>query len=960
MNTFTDQEIVARSLWAKSGWDEDGAPHWLPLLEHLTDSGDVAAYLWERWIARSVRQRVADELGSDGHAKVLLTFLASIHDIGKATPAFALAPSAHRALAERIRAAGLQLPMAVPDRSKLHHSIAGQVIVSRWLDARGADRRKADTLAVVVGGHHGVPPGMQPLLVASSYSHLLGNSEWRTVQEAILDRMLYEAGAAEVLNIAVETGLSQPVQVLLSGAVILADWLASNVDYFPLIPLATSVAARPDRSVDGRKRIAFPMAWDLPPAPPDLDEHLVERFGLPPGSQARPIQQAAIRAVKDLAGSGIVIIDAPMGEGKTEAALIAAEHLARVSGASGIYFALPTQATANAVFARVLAWLQRMPSGGGTLDAGIHPIALLHGRAGLTQAWRELPVMRGVSGVGQDEDVSAGEFVRTYVDPWIRGRKRAILADFAVGTVDQLLFTALRSRHLALRHLGVASKVVVVDEVHSYDAYMDVYLCRTLEWLGAYRVPVILLSATLAEHLRGKLLSSYLSGLAQGSPSPGSFALPAAQFSLGAPGEGTPYPAITTSEGTTIKCCAVPSPARKAVVVFRRLDDNLDALAIVLKAALADGGCALVVRNTVARAIEAAEFLRGELPFEVRLLHSRFTADDRLAKEAKLITDFGPGRGNRAADPSVVIGTQVVEQSLDIDFDVIVTDIAPIDLILQRIGRLHRHQETLPGYARCPSVRSPVAWVTGVADWDAVPPTPVKGSLSVYGLHPLLRSLAVLGIAEQDMVRAQLPDAIRAMVERAYGDEPIGPDEWQAEMARARAEEQARLAASEERARAFRVDAPASRIRSLGGWLDGAAEADEDSAIGQCQVRDGEASVEVLLFRRSDLSEVVLSPGQEGLTSEMASFQWGAAPSDEQARKMLGCAVRLPAWAVEGPRGDRLIAELETRWWPEAWQQSPLLRGKLVLLLEPDGSQICGGLRFLYSSERGLEVFRGQ
>ena len=958
MKVESQLEIHAASLWAKSGWSVDGEPQWLPLQDHLLDAGAVAAYLWDRWMARSVRARIAADLGGDDRARSLFRFLASIHDIGKATPAFATAPSAHRELGARIRLAGLKLPPSLGDRTRLHHGIAGQIIASRWLNTRGADPRMADTLTVVVGGHHGLPPGAVALAAARRLTNLLGDSDWRATQELILEDMLDESDAAAALAVALEVGLSQPAQVLLSGAVILADWLASNVDYFPTIPLSAVQVERENRSSRGCDRLAFPNAW-VPPAPSvDLGQQIADRFSLPPGSTPRPIQLATVRILKERSAAGILVIEAPMGEGKTEAALLAAEVLARECGASGLFFALPTQATSDAIFSRVLGWLSKVPAGGLSGDPGTHSIALLHGRAGLTEAWGELPVMRGIQGVCSDDDLPGDEFVRVYVDPWTRGSKRSALADFAVGTVDQLLFSALRTRHLALRHLGMASKVVIVDEVHSYDAYMDVYLCRALEWLGAYGVPVVLLSATLTGRLRDKLVKAYVGG-----NSAHISALEARSRDEGESVETSapaisPYPAITSAIGNAVECIAVPSSARESRVTFRRLDDDLDTLVSLLRGHLTTGGCALVVRNTVTRAIETAAALRASLPFDVQLLHARFTADDRLAKEARLRADFGPGRASRVADPAVVVATQVVEQSLDVDFDLLVTDLAPIDLLFQRVGRLHRHLQTLPAAARCSSVRKPVAWVSGVSDWSAVPPMPVKGSVAVYGLHPLLRSLAVMGIPNQESSRAHLPSDIRKWIELAYGDQTIGPGQWQDEMRDARLQEQARLAASEERARAFRVSAPVTASRSIGGWLDAPTDVDEDSVTGQCQVRDGEASVEVLLLRRVDASELIGPPGEYLHSGEAGAFRWDRTPTEDEAFRILGCSVRLPAWVVAGYRGDQLIEELERRWWPAAWQTSPYLRRKLVLVLESDGFQTCGDFAFSYTRDQGLEVIR--
>jgi CRISPR-associated helicase Cas3 len=665
--------------------------------------------------------------------------------------------------------------------------------------------------------------------------------------------------------------------------------------------------------------------------------------------EPRPVQAVSVEVAAAQGGNGLMVIEAPMGEGKTEAALLATEVLAADAGASGLLFILPTQATSDAVFQRVLGWLARMPAN--STESG-HTVSLLHGRAGLSKAWGELPLSRGVGGVGVDDDTPAGTFQQIYVDPWTRGSKRAVLADFAVGTIDQLLFLALRTRHLALRHVGIASKVVVIDEVHAYDAYMDMYLTRALEWLGSYGVPVILLSATLTGRLRRRLIDAYRSGSRVGQASLAGDAPNAedSELSLG-------YPLVVRASGTDVTAVQVEPSGRHLDVEIRPLDpqaDELDAMCILLEETLRDGGCALVVRNTVARSIEAATVLMQRLPFEVRLIHSRFISDDRLAKETSLRTDFGSGRSAMVGKPGVVVSTQVVEQSLDVDFDILLSDVAPLDLLLQRIGRLHRHRETLPSESRCRSVRRPTVWLTGIRDWKQAPPLPDKGSESVYGLYPLMRTLAILGIPMAESTTISVPGDVRSLVEHAYGEEEVGPESWAQAMAEARVVENERLAAAEDRARSFRLGPPRSAPRSIVGWLDGAADDGESSVAGQRQVRDSEASVEVILLT-CDSEGHYRPPSSAGGERR---FLWDEIPRDDDLRALIGCTVRLPAWVVEGKLGDELIAEMEQRWYPAVWQDSPTLRGRLVMVLGVDGRQRCGAFEFSYNETRGLEVNR--
>nr|WP_165443905.1 DEAD/DEAH box helicase [Lachnoclostridium sp. Marseille-P6806] len=215
------------------------------------------------------------------------------------------------------------------------------------------------------------------------------------------------------------------------------------------------------------------------------------------------MQRKLIEAISSCKEPGLIILEAPMGCGKTEAALLAAEQLAYQTKRSGVFLGLPTQATSNGIFPRIKDWLQRV-------HEETHEkmeLRLLHGKAYLNEEYVNLTRVKR-----SDADES-GEDSAFAVNEWFSGKKTAIMDDFVVGTVDQFLLTALKQKHLALRHLAFAKKVVIIDEVHAYDAYMSQYLQMAIQWMAAYGVPVLLLSATLSESSRLELTKSYLRGL---------------------------------------------------------------------------------------------------------------------------------------------------------------------------------------------------------------------------------------------------------------------------------------------------------------------------------------------------------------------------------------------------------------------------------------------------------------
>jgi CRISPR-associated helicase Cas3/CRISPR-associated endonuclease Cas3-HD len=955
---------AARTVWAKHDRATDG---WLPLWRHMADSGAVAGLLWDHWVPRQVRQVIAEALGGvSGDARRLVVWLATSHDIGKATPAFACQVES---LADVMRVAGLDMPSykQLPDRRIAPHGLAGQGLLQEWLVERHGWKRSGTLqVTIVAGGHHGVPPtyddirelNVRPELVRTPGCEL----QWRRVQWELLDFCAEACGVQEELAGWRQMRLPQPAQVLLTGLVIIADWIASNPDLFPYFP-----EARP-RS-DGERIEAAWRGLDLPPlwqavepaeAPAEL---FASRFRLPPGARIRPVQERAVQMARTMSSPGLMVIEAPMGEGKTEAALAVAEIFAARSGAGGCVVALPTMATGNAMFPRMLDWLRRVP-GEGT-GYGRRSVLLAHSKAALNEEYAGLirAGRRVVSGVEQDGGGSEWRHRGDHRAPsaelvahqWLRGRKKGMLSSFVVGTIDQLLFMGLKSRHLALRHLALAGKVVVIDEAHAYDTYMNSYLDRVLSWLGAYRVPVVLLSATLPAGRRRELGEAYAATNADG-------------VDLTEVQERDCYPLLTAVEaGGPAMTCAVEPSGRRTGVRIERLSDDLAELGDRLMRELVAGGCVLVVRNTVDRVLETAAYLRERFGSDhITVAHARFLDLDRADKDADLLARFGPpdnSAGHRPADAHVVVASQVAEQSLDIDFDLLVSDLCPVDLLLQRMGRLHRH---LRGEGQCERperLRMARCLVTG-ADWETVPVEPVSGSRRIYRMHALLRSAAVLepylsGAAQTGHV-VRLPEDISPLVQRVYGTEPVGPAGWQEAMTRAGRDEELHRERQRAKACDFQVGDVGKAGRAVVGWVDAGVGDCDDTRVGRAQVRDSKESLEVLVVsRRADgvLTTVPwLTQGRGGL-----ELPADAAPGPYLARIVASCGLRLPHHFSIPQVLDRAIEELEAECIP-AWQSKdcPWLAGELIVILDENCQTRLADYDLRYAPADGLEVARAE
>jgi len=638
----------------------------------------------------------------------------------------------------------------------------------------------------------------------------------------------------------------------------------------------------------------------------DLDpQEFAVRFGFAPNA----VQRAVLEAVDTAAEPGILILEAQMGVGKTEAALAAAEIMASRFGLGGVFFGLPTQATANGIFPRLLGWADTQ-----TEETLPQAIKLAHGMAELNENYLRL------QGRGVQLEEDAQEEHRVQVHQWFRGNKQVLLANFVIGTVDQLLLAALAQKHVMLRHLGLAGKVVIIDECHAYDTYMNCYLDRTLEWLGWYKVPVILLSATLPARRRTELVEAYQ----QKKAAPD------------APWETScGYPLLIWTNGAEVKQTAIPSDAPGQTVQLTTLTEP--ELPALLRRKLAEGGCAGVIVNTVKKAQKIAQLLRESLPDkEVQLFHAQFLMPDRAARENQLMARIGKGSAPECRNDLIVVGTQVMEQSLDIDLDVLVTELCPMDLLLQRIGRLHRHHRSRPAPLQqaCCAVLD-----TGEDAFDA-------GSEAVYGQWLLWRTRKFLPRS------IRLPEEISPLVQRVYGWEREAPGGAQGEEMRSIYERtQEKMKA---RAEAYLVPQPEThrlaQLNTLDDWMQNEGARSDPAA--RAAVRDGDPSVEVLVMQRRADGSIHFLPWQEGGSAVAVD----SPPPPETALKIARQKLRLPAVFGKAWKVDGVIRELEAdnRSRLAAWQLSPLLHGELILLLDENLTARLAGMELCYDRENGL------
>ncbi|MFA5353647.1 MAG: CRISPR-associated helicase/endonuclease Cas3 [Thermodesulfovibrionales bacterium] len=430
--------------------------------------------------------------------------------------------------------------------------------------------------------------------------------------------------------------------------------------------------------------------------------------------------------------SGLTIVEAPTGSGKTEAALAYAWRLINAGLADSIVFALPTQATANAMLGR----LERIAS---LLFESRPNVLLAHGSARFNKDFIRIKHSAIKGYEGEDGWVQCSEWLA-------ESRKRVFLGQIGVCTVDQVLISVLPVKHRFVRGFGVGRSVLIVDEVHAYDAYMYGLLEEVLRQQKASGGAAILLSATLPERQRQKLCAAWSAELEQQE-------------------EKAPYPLATWTAGTTTTPFELPSEQQpqknsvkiETVRVSQMVPDELLLLRVI--SAAAQGAQVAIVCNLVDVAQKLARRLRAMTDLPVDLFHARYCYSHRQEKELDAIKHFGP-EGERTSG-RIIVATQVIEQSLDLDFDWLITQLCPVDLLFQRIGRLHRHNRS----SRPAGFEEPLCTVLLPED-DAS-----------YGLHEkIYANTRVLWRTAQQLLSATegrigFPEAYRTWIEPAYSDE---------------------------------------------------------------------------------------------------------------------------------------------------------------------------------------------
>lgn len=655
--------------WGKTA--EDDRYHLLPY--HCLDVAAVGWVFLRRNI--QIRQRLANLLGLDEiEFNILSRFFLGLHDIGKYARHFqALQPDLYRKLQGEV----VELNYVRHDalgavlwRSCIrpHCSEHGYFGVNPQHGKRPPSDTSVDYWMHTVMGHHGKPvTHSEPEVRTLFWMDYFPESNQQAARSFFDDwYVLSGASAVEVLP---STAKVKAASWWLAGLAVVCDWLGSNQDYFVLESEPMALEEYWQQALKQAEK-AIDMSGILPSkiAPErGLSELFGKRFKTPTPLKAQCLDLPLRK------GPSIYLLEDMTGAGKTEAALILAHKLLTETGESGLYFALPTMATANSMFDRMGNVYRRLYANEATPS-----LMLAHGARRLHKGFREainIPLNATHKEYGDDTQPAD-----VHCAAWLSDNpKKSLLAEVGVGTVDQAVLGILPSRHQSLRLFGLLGKVLIIDEVHAYEEYLFRLLKALITFHTVSGGSVILLSATLPHKQRKQLLEAFYEGVG---------VLPKSLERLG----DQDYPLLTraSTEGQDEMVLSSRVEVSREVGVERI--DTLEQAEALITEVVRQGRCLCWIRNTVYDARDAYRELKLRHPeWPIDLFHARYALADRLKIEGRVVNRFGKQGGEAERSCQILIATPVVEQSLDIDFDEMISDLAPVDLIIQRAGRLHRH-----------------------------------------------------------------------------------------------------------------------------------------------------------------------------------------------------------------------------------------------------------------------------
>lgn len=697
------------NIWGK--YDrKTGKTH--PALFHLLDSGFIAREILKTFLPIEIKY-LAKNMGLSTPEEVfdIIPYMVALHDLGKFTPKFV---SQIPELKQPLIDVGFVFNL---DDKRIRHEVFSLFLAGKILPDFGG---KKDFCALL-GGHHGRYSFISTNKISrKSFIRQSGyeDDKWREQQKLAYD-VISEVFPTKYIN---NLKFNENFLFFFSGLISQIDWISSDEKLFEFAGTNISWQQYVQKIPEKIKKVDAKIKWFVCNV---RDMSFVEMFGFNPNDS----QKVAIEEVESLRKPSLIIVEDSTGNGKTESAEYMATRLMLNVGHRGIHMFMPTQATANAMFSRYLKFLETVTDG----KANVH---LSHSGASSNSEYLNIRPKN----VGQDEDEEVGGVV---AEDWYSSDNRKFLAQYGDGTVDQGLMGVLPVKYFFMRLYGLANKVIVFDEVHAYDRYMLILICRLLKELGRLNCSVIILSATLPKSIKNMLVEAY-------------------GYKIDKEKE-VDYPRLTivTEEQTvTRKLTSEKTKKIKLNHLILKKTTSINGEKILSYEPVIDiaidkiknGGCLAIICNTVRQCQDVFESFKKHSDIEVDIIHARFFEDDKNKCVERILSKYGKNSGENRPHKSVLIGTQIVEQSLNIDFDYMIAFLSPIDLLFQRIGREWRFPETKRPIA-CPEV-------TVVSVFDEM------GNLENYVYEKILMNLTYKAIC--DLTEIVTPDMVEGLMNEVY------------------------------------------------------------------------------------------------------------------------------------------------------------------------------------------------
>lgn len=743
-----------------------------------------------------------------------LPLLLALHDLGKFSPSF---QDQRYDVVEEINSRPRTTQEYLNRHDELGYWLWIKALLPHWKASGTLKDDQTETVNLVMQamtGHHGKPPRAE-----SKHFNAYFPETDRQAAVAFADQLLslfpralqhLQPGNMQALRFA---------SWWIAGIGVLSDWLGSNRTWFDYqneqIPFETywDIALQ-------RASIAI-TETELLQAEVSNNLNLADLIDGPESVTATPLQQLAGELPLG-EGPQLFILEDVTGAGKTEAALLLAHRLMTAGLADGLYFGLPTMATANAMYERLGKAYRQFYRGDKPPS-----LVLAHSARELSGTFRQaiIPIHAAEEDAFKHDETPASN----HCAEWLAdNRKKALLAEVGIGTLDQALLGILPNKHQSLRLLGLSRKVLLVDEVHACDAYMNELLKILLTAHARTGGSAILLSATLPHSQREALQEAFAKGrqplahptefgfgIGSGTPAPATEKPP------------TPYPALTHHDADTAR--AYPVETRDSVKrrVLTEFLDNPTAIEHKIEQWLEQEDCVCWIANTVGDARDIWQRLQLQHPdWSITLFHARYALADRLDIESLVLRRFGKDSAHADRRGQLLIATQVVEQSLDIDFDHLVTDLAPIDLLIQRAGRLHRHNRDRQGNRlntgqadQRPqpllTIHAPPWADEPQADWYS---KPFPKAAHVYNNHAQLWLGMGMLLGDRYKNGFRMPEDARELIEGVYGETVTIPGRLQE--SDLDADGQRRSEASIAQLNALNLELSYSRQQGLDWWDD--------------------------------------------------------------------------------------------------------------------------------------------